>query len=204
MIDGDRADQPARAFDRLAVDRDDLVAGLQPARAAGPVRSSAAIEHAVSSRSSTETPSQPRSIEPLASNWATTRLTVSLGMAKPMPTEAPVGETMTELTPMTWPSILNTGPPELPGLIGASSCRKLSNGPEPRSRPSAETMPAVTDPPSPNGLPAARIQSPTSALREVAPGHGGQRLVGVDLDHGDVGQLVLADEFGRVLMAVGQ
>ena len=71
------------------------------------------------------------------------RLTVSLGMAKPMPTEAPVGETITELTPITWPSMLNTGPPELPGLIGASSCRKLSNGPEPRSRPSAEMMPTV-------------------------------------------------------------
>ncbi len=83
-----------------------------------------------------------------------------------MPTEPPDGETMAVLTPTTWPSMLKIGPPELPGLIGASSCRKLSNGPAPRSRPRAETMPAVTEPPRPNGLPAASTQSPTSTWRE--------------------------------------
>ena len=131
-------------------------------------------------------------------------LTVSLGIAKPIPTEAPVGETMTELTPITWPSMLNTGPPEFPGLIGASSCRKLSNGPDPRSRPSAEMMPAVTEPPSPNGLPAARIQSPTSIRRESPQVTADERLVGHDLDHGDIGQRVLADQFRRILMSIGQ
>ena len=73
---------------------------------------------------------------------------------------------MTALTPITWPSMLNTGPPELPGFTGASICRKLSKGPAPRSRPSAEIIPAVTDPRRPNGLPAERIQSPTSIRRE--------------------------------------
>ena len=42
----------------------------------------------------------------------------------------------------------------------------MSNGPAPRSRPRAETMPAVTEPPRPNGLPAASTQSPTSTWRE--------------------------------------
>ena len=93
------------------------------------------------------------------------RLAISLGTAKPMPTEAPVGVTMAVFTPTTSPSMLKVGPPELPGLIGASSCRKSSNGPAPISRPRAETMPAVTDPPRPNGLPAAKIQSPTSTCR---------------------------------------
>ncbi len=56
-------------------------------------------------------------------------------MAKPMPTEPPDGDTIAVLIAITWPSMLKIGPPELPGLIGASSCRKLSNGPAPRSRP---------------------------------------------------------------------
>ena len=93
------------------------------------------------------------------------RLTISLGMAKPMPTEPPVGEKIAVFMPITWPLTLNTGPPELPGLIGASICMKSSNGPSPISRPRAETMPAVTEPPRPNGLPAATTQSPTSTLR---------------------------------------
>jgi hypothetical protein len=66
--------------------------------------------------------------------------------------------------PITCPDMLKVGPPELPRLIGASSCRKSSNGPEWMSRPRADTMPAVTLPPSPNGLPTAMIQSPTLAL----------------------------------------
>ena len=87
-------------------------------------------------------------------------------MAKPMPTEPPEGLTIAVVMPTTCPAMSNAGPPELPGLIGASSWRKRSNGPPPRLRPSAETMPAVTDPPRPNGLPAASIQSPTRTLRE--------------------------------------
>ena len=61
--------------------------------------------------------------------------------------------------------MVNVGPPEVPGLIGASIWMKSSNGPAPMSRPRADMIPAVTEPPSPNGLPAARIQSPTSAVR---------------------------------------
>src|SRR6185437_15713315 len=54
----------------------------------------------------------------------------------------------------------NSGPPELPRLIGASVWMKSSYGPSWMSRPRAEMMPAVTDPPRPNGLPIANTQSP--------------------------------------------
>ena len=47
-------------------------------------------------------------------------------MAKPMPTLPPVGEKIAVLMPMTSPSRLKIGPPELPRLIGASICRKSS------------------------------------------------------------------------------
>ena len=48
------------------------------------------------------------------------------GMAKPMPTLPPVGLWIAVLTPITLPSRLKVGPPELPRLIGASICRKSS------------------------------------------------------------------------------
>ena len=51
-----------------------------------------------------------------------TSLAVLLGTAKPIPTEPfplpPVA--IWELIPITWPAASNSGPPELPGLIGAS------------------------------------------------------------------------------------
>ena len=55
-------------------------------------------------------------------------MAVSIGTAKPMPTlpppEPPVS--IWELMPITSPAALSSGPPELPGLIGASVCRTLS------------------------------------------------------------------------------
>ena len=66
--------------------------------------------------------------------------------------------------PITSPFMLNSGPPELPRLIAASVWMKSSYGPERMSRPRAETMPAVTVPPRPNGLPIATTQSPTRAV----------------------------------------
>jgi hypothetical protein len=42
------------------------------------------------------------------------------GTAKPMPIEPPVGEMMAVFTPITSPSRLNSGPPELPRLMAAS------------------------------------------------------------------------------------
>ena len=43
-----------------------------------------------------------------------------------MPIEPPVGEMMAVFTPMTSPSMLNSGPPELPRLMAASVWRKSS------------------------------------------------------------------------------
>jgi hypothetical protein len=49
-----------------------------------------------------------------------TILTVSAGIAKAIPTEPPVGETIIVLTPITLPSRSKVGPPECPWLIGVS------------------------------------------------------------------------------------
>ena len=48
------------------------------------------------------------------------------GTAKPMPIEPPVGEMIAVLMPTTSPSMLNSGPPELPRLIAASVWMKSS------------------------------------------------------------------------------
>src|SRR5216683_2266207 len=68
---------------------------------------------------------------------------------------------MAVLMPTTSPLRLNIGPPELPRLIEASVWMKSSYGPCWMSRARAETMPAVTVPPRPKGLPIASTQSPT-------------------------------------------
>ena len=65
---------------------------------------------------------------------------------------------MAVLMPITSPAMLNSGPPELPGLMAASVWMKSSKGPAPISRPRAEMMPEVTLPPRPKGLPAASTQ----------------------------------------------
>ena len=48
------------------------------------------------------------------------RFTVSTGIAKPMPAEAPEPEMIALLTPISLPALSSNGPPELPGLIAAS------------------------------------------------------------------------------------
>ncbi len=72
------------------------------------------------------TPSQPRRASPNCFNWSMIATTVSDGTAKPMPIEPPVGEMMAVLMPTTSPSMLNSGPPELPLLIAASVWMKSS------------------------------------------------------------------------------
>ena len=68
------------------------------------------------------------------------------------------GDSICELTPITWPAALNSGPPELPGLIAASvwmtSSIEKPLGEE-ISRCSALTTPAVSVRSRPNGLPIA-------------------------------------------------
>ena len=55
-------------------------------------------------------------------------MAVLIGTAKPMPTlPSPLPPvSIWELMPITSPAALSSGPPELPGLIGASVCRTLS------------------------------------------------------------------------------
>jgi hypothetical protein len=80
------------------------------------------------------------------------------GIAKPMP-EPPA--TIAVLIPITSPCMFTSGPPELPGLMAASVCKKSSNGPWSSCRALALMMPAVTVACRPNGEPTARTQSPT-------------------------------------------
>jgi hypothetical protein len=47
-------------------------------------------------------------------------------MANPMPTEAPVGEKIALLIPIAAPRVSIRGPPEFPGLMGASIWMKSS------------------------------------------------------------------------------
>jgi len=57
---------------------------------------------------------------PYFTNWRKTVRAVAHGMAKPSPSLPPDCEMMNVLTPTTSPRVLTSGPPELPGLIGAS------------------------------------------------------------------------------------
>ena len=90
-------------------------------------------------------------------------LTVFAGMANPMPTLPPSAPLLVpvwicELTPMTWPSALISGPPELPGLSAASvwmAPEILAPSGAWRLRCSADTMPVVSVWSRPNGLPIA-------------------------------------------------
>ena len=68
----------------------------------------------------------------------------------------------------------------------------------------AETMPAVTVPPSPNGLPTAITQSPTriASLSPNLTAFSG--FVRLDLEHGDVDLGVGADQLGAQLLPVGE
>ena len=65
----------------------------------------------------TPTPSQPLTTLPFVRRSSITRRVMLLGMANPMPWPA---VTMAVLMPTTSPSVLSSGPPELPGLMEAS------------------------------------------------------------------------------------
>src|ERR1700756_4201326 len=98
---------------------------------------------------------------------------------------------------------------------------KSSYGPLPMSRPLAETMPAVTGPPRPKGLPTARTQSPIRGLasgsfvNRKSPQPPGARprpgsaqfwkrevRASPDLDQREVGGGVGADHLGLKSLAV--
>ena len=77
---------------------------------------------------------------------------------------------MAASTPMTWPCALTSGPPELPGLIGASVWMASKNTcgvvpavwPGWTGRSTALTMPLVTVSARPSGEPMAMTGSPTA------------------------------------------
>ena len=78
------------------------------------------------------------------------------------------------LIPITRPSPSNSGPPELPRLIGASvwiAFATLNPGvSESIERPIAETTPTESDVCFPNGLPIAATGSPTTTRAESPSG----------------------------------
>ena len=87
------------------------------------------------------------------------RVVASIGTASPSPWPATA-----VLMPTTCAFASASAPPELPGLSAASvwmtfsTTRPAGTGSE---RPSAETTPAVTEPPKPSGLPMATTSWPT-------------------------------------------
>ena len=117
-----------------------------------------------------------------ASIVRTAETTVSEPIAKPTPS-APGCEPSTlaaslaicELTPITSPSSLSSGPPELPGLSAASvwitPVILAPSGAE-ISRPSADTMPLVKVSSRPYGVPIAYTVSPTRTELEPASASG--------------------------------
>src|SRR4029079_10676699 len=107
---------------------------------------------------------------PLRAHFQTccrTPRTTLLGMAKPIPTlpwPRGSGLNRAEVMPITRPAASIRGPPELPGLIGASVWMKRRSSPWASARLVALTMPAVTVWPRPNGLPIATTLWPTASL----------------------------------------
>ena len=121
-----------------------------------------------------DTPSHPRVTLPRSLSCGSTSLAMSMGIAKPMPMEPPVGLKMAVLIPTASPLMLSRGPPLLPRLIEASVWMKLSYGPSPMKRPLALTIPEVTVWFKPNGLPIAMTGSPTSSFSESPNGITGR------------------------------
>ena len=199
--------------DRAVADLDDdvvlqdaalLARGRRPSRwpPARPRRSSLLTDRAVR-------PSVGCAILPSLISVSTTCLTSLTGIAKPRPLALSDNDLPAVLMPITSEFMLISGPPELPWLIDASVCTASMtvsvSEPSPDSgtgRCSALMMPCVTVLRSPSGAPAAITSSPTLHLVGVAePGHR-QVVDVVDLEHGQVGLGVAADEVGGHFLAV--
>ena len=87
--------------------------------------------------------------------------------------------------------------------MAASVWMKSTYGPASMSRAMAETMPRVTVPPRPKGLPTAITSSPTRTW-SLSPSASSGRSFGVDLQEREVGLLVGADHLGVELAVVGE
>ncbi len=122
-----------------------------------------------------DTPSQGWLKDPCVISVGTTLFIVFEGTANPTPANWPVVEKIAELIPTTCPLRSRSGPPEFPGLIGASVWITSGIEKEPDScagisLPSPLIMPELIEPESPNGLPIAATCSPTRRLDELASG----------------------------------
>ncbi len=89
-----------------------------------------------------------------------------IGTAKPTPLLPPSWLAIAVSIPMTAPLWSASGPPLLPGLIGASVWIRLLSWPASSviDRPRALTIPLVTVESRPNGLPTATTTWPTRSL----------------------------------------
>ena len=139
----------------------------------------------------------------LRAGWTTSRA-VLIGTAKPMPTlPLPLPPVwIWELIPITWPSASISGPPELPGLIAASvwiTCEIE----KPFGRLDL-ALQGGDDAAGDGAVEAERVADRDHRvadfdLRGVAERERVQLVGGrVDLEQGDVGGRVGADDFGRV------
>src|SRR2546429_3424392 len=137
---------------------------------------------------STVTPSAARPelvTLPVAMSCGAMRVTVSLGIAKPIPTAAPpiCGSLAARVgMPMTCPDKLTSAPPLFPGLIAALVWMVLMStaelpSPSDTVRPVADTIPSVTVPVSPSGLPMASTISPPRTSLDL-PNVAGRIAVG--------------------------
>ena len=121
-------------------------------------------------------PSHAYSYVPCAIRSGATIFAMSMGTANPTPEFAPVLLTICVLMPMTRPRRSSSGPPELPGLMGASVCTTIGieYGPLPLriDRPSALTMPLVSVKSCPKGLPMASASCPTRRSSTSPRGSG--------------------------------
>ena len=113
--------------------------------------------------------------------------------------------------PMTWPEVLTSEPPESPGWMPALvSIRpvRFSELPPPSSLAVIDWFRAVIDPPAALGVPPVppALPTPTTAWPTAAVPVLVETvcspLASDQLDHGDVAGAVVADDLGRVGLAV--
>ena len=124
-----------------------------------------------------------------------------MGTASPTPTPATA-----VLTPTIRPRLSASTPPLLPGLSAASVWITSSTtrpSPVGSDRPRPDTMPAVTLPASPSGLPRATTSWPTCSC-EALPSSTGGGTSAARPEHGEIGERVAADHVGGDLGAVGE
>ena len=164
--------------------------GLIPASAAGEpgvtraTRTPRERPKSSASTASTSSPSQARRTSPYRARSAAILSARSTGIAKPRPSLPPERDRIEALMPITCPSALTSGPPELPGFMAASvwimpRWKPSSSSPGTMWRSSALTTPAVTvgsgfEISPPKGLPIATVHSPIIRSEAVPRGATGR------------------------------